>query len=123
MLKRFIKYIDKKRLILNAEKSKVFEKGRGRTKKREAVRRRNRKGKKNEFSKLHYVKEWQRNGERCNRKTEKTDYKKQTRIIGEKIFADDYERRVRIFNALRSMVLYGTKIRRWEKRWKRGWIK
>lgn len=114
MMKKFKRYIDKKGLTLSAGKLKVmvFEKGRGRTKRREwkwgeeeieEVREMNYLGYiiKNGGAEKHII-------ERMRRAMVAM---KQTWSIGERIFADDYERRIKMFNALvGSVVLYGAEI-------------
>lgn len=114
MIKRFKKYIDKKGLTLSAEKLKVivFEKGRGRTKRREWKWGEEEVEEIKEMTYLDYI--IQKNGgtekhivERMRRAMVAM---KQTWSIGERIFADDYVR-IKMFNALvRSVALYGAEI-------------
>ncbi|XP_011637362.1 trichohyalin-like [Pogonomyrmex barbatus] len=115
MMKRFRKYIQKKDLLLSPGKSKVlvFERGRGRRGKREW-----RWGEEDieevkEMKYLGYI--IQKNG-RAERYLEERMKRamiamKQTWSIGEKLFKNDFERRMKMFNALvESIALYGAEI-------------
>jgi len=118
MIKRFRKYIEKKGLSLSSDKSKVmvFEKGRGRAKKREW-----KWGDKNleevkEIRYLGYI--LQKNGgaekqirERMRRAMIAM---KRTWSIGERIFKEDYRRRIMMFESLvGSVALFGAEIWGW----------
>ncbi|XP_067211780.1 uncharacterized protein [Linepithema humile] len=120
MIKRFKKYLEKKDLILSPKKSKVmvFERERGRVKKKDW-----RWGKESieevkEMRYLGYI--MQKNGgaekhimERIRRATIAM---KMTWSIGERVFRDDYIRRIKMFNALvGSIALYGAEIWGWNK--------
>lgn len=73
MMKKFKRYIDKKGLTLSAGKLKVmvFEKGRGRTKRREWKWGEEEIEEVKEIPRLHYKERW--SGETHNRKNEKSD--------------------------------------------------
>jgi len=118
MLRRFKRFLEKRNMILSAEKSKilVFEDGRGRKKKREW-----RWGEENieevkEIKYLGYI--LQKNGGTEKQITERfkkaTIAMKKTWSIGERLFKDDYERRVKMFDALvGSVALYGAEVWGW----------
>lgn len=101
ILRRFKRYLEKRNMILSAEKSKilVFEDGRERKKKREW-----RWGEENieevkEIKYLGYI--LQKNGGTEKQITERfkkaTIAMKKTWSIGERLFKDNYERRVKMF--------------------------
>lgn len=75
MMKKFKRYIDKKELTLSAGKSKVmvFEKGRGRTKRREWKWGEEEIEKVKEMNYLGYIIKERWSGETHNRKNEKSD--------------------------------------------------
>lgn len=120
MIKRFKKYLEKKDLILSPEKSKVmvFERGRGRVKKRDWRWGEESIEEVKEMRYLGYI--MQKNGgaekhimERIRRATIAM---KMTWSIGERLFRDDYIRRMKMFNALvGSIALYGAEIWGWNK--------
>lgn len=118
MMKRLKKYIEKRGLMLNSEKSKVmvFEKGRSSARRREWKWGEDNIEEVKEIRYLGYI--VQRNGgadkhiiERLRRATIAL---KITWSLGERIFKKDYERRMKMFNALvGSVALYGTEIWDW----------
>lgn len=111
MMKRLKKYIERKGLILSTEKSKVmvFEKGRSRIGKREW------KWGKEDVEEVKGIKylgyTMQKNGaeEHIKERIRKTMIAmKMSWSIGERIFKDDYRRRMKMFEALvGSVALYG----------------
>lgn len=118
MMRRFEKYIEKKGLILSPDKSKVivFEKGRGRLKKREWSWREEEIEEVKEIRYLGYI--MQKNG--GNEKHIKERFRRATLAmnqawsIGERLFKDDFGRRMKMFIALMSSVaLYGAEIWGW----------
>lgn len=114
MMKKFKRYIDKKGLTLSAGKSKVmvFEKGRGRTKRREWKWGEEEIEEVKEMNYLGYIiKNGGAEKHIIERKRRAMVAMKQTWSIGERIFADDYERRIKMFNALvGSVALYRAEI-------------
>ncbi|XP_025998026.2 trichohyalin-like [Solenopsis invicta] len=118
MMKRFRKYLEKKELSLSADKSKVlvFENGRGRRKKREWKWKEENIEKVKEIRYLGYT--LQKNGgaekhtrERLRRATIAM---KRTWSIGERIFKEDFRRRIKMFEALvGSVALYGAEVWGW----------
>lgn len=133
MIKRFKRYLERKCLKLSPEKSKmlVFENGKGRGKRREWYWGGEEIEEVKEISYLGYV--MQKNGgsekhieERMRRAMIAM---KHTWSIGERLFKEDFERRMKMFGALvRSIALYGAEIWGWKKeekieRIKRKYIK
>jgi len=122
MMRRLKKYIDKKGLILSPEKSKVmvFERERGKSRKREWKWGEEEVEEVKEIRYLGYI--MQKNGgaekhieERLRRAVIAM---KQTWSIGERLFKEDFVRRVKMFDALvGSVALYGGGER------KKGWTK
>lgn len=119
MLKRFRRYLSKKRLTLNVEKSKiiVFENGKGRKKRREWRWREEIIEEVTEIKYLEYI--MQKNGGAEKHVIERFKRAmiamKKTWSIGEKIFGNDYKRREKMFDALvGSVALYGAEIWGWK---------
>lgn len=115
MMKRLKKYIEKRGLMLNSEKSKVmvFEKRRGSARRREWKWGEDNIEEVKEMRYLGYI--VQRNGGAEKHITERlrraTIALKITWSLGERIFKKDYERRMKMFDALvGSVALYGTEI-------------
>lgn len=115
MMKRLKKYIEKRGLMLNSEKSKVmvFEKGRGSARRREWKWGEDNIEEVKEMRYLGYI--VQRNGGAEKHITEilrrATIALKITWSLGERIFKKDYERRMKMFDALvGSVALYETEI-------------
>lgn len=118
MMKKLKKYIEKRGLMLNSEKSKVmvFEKGRGSARRREWKWGEDNIEEVKEMRYLGYI--VQRNGGAEKHITERlrraTIALKITWSLGERIFKKDYERRMKMFDALvGSVALYGTEIWGW----------
>lgn len=118
MIKRFKRYLEKKNMLLSTEKLKilVFEEGRGRKIKREWKWG---EGSIEEVKEIKYLGcILQKNGgtekQILERVKTATIAMKKTWSIGEKLFKDDYGRRVKMFDALvGSVALYGAEIWRW----------
>jgi len=115
MLRRFRRYLTRKRLTLNVEKAKiiVFENGRGRRKKREWKWGEESIEEVTEIKYLGYT--MQKNGGAEKHVMERFKkamiVMKKTWSIGEKLFANEYKRRERMFDALvGSVALYGAEI-------------
>ncbi|XP_039313476.1 protein CROWDED NUCLEI 1-like [Solenopsis invicta] len=118
MMKRFRKYLEKKELSLSADKSKVlvFENRRGRRKKREWKWKEENIEEVKEIRYLGYT--LQKNGgtekhtrERLRRATIAM---KRTWSIGERIFKEDFRRRIKVLEALvGSVALYGAEVWGW----------
>lgn len=118
MMRRFKRYLEKKKMTLSTEKSKilVFEDGRGRKKKREWKWEEEDIEEVREIKYLGYM--MQKNGgsekhlaERFKRASVAM---KKTWSIGEKVFKDDFGRRMKMFEALvGSVALYGAEIWGW----------
>lgn len=115
MMKRMRKYLERKRLILSEEKSEVmvFEKGRGRMKKRKWLWEDKEIEEVKEVKYLGYI--LQKNGRSEGQLRE--GYRKaviamkSTWSIGERIFKKDYKRRMKMFRALvNSVAFYGAEI-------------
>lgn len=120
MMRRLKKYIERKGLILSTQKSKVmiFEKARGRAGKREWKWDEENIEEVKEMRYLGYI--LQKNGgaekhvlERMRRATIAM---KLTWSIGERLFRENYERRIKMFDALvGNVALYGAEIWGWKK--------
>lgn len=118
MLNRLEKFLRSKKLDLSSEKSKilVFGKGRGKAKKREWYWKGQRM---EEVKEIKYLGFWmQKNGgaelHLKDRRKKTMLAMKETWRIGEKIFKDNFEKRMKLFDALvRSVALYGTEIWGW----------
>lgn len=119
MMKRFRRFLEKKKMTMSTEKSKiiVFEKSRGRAKKREWKH----DGK--EIEEVKEMKYWgylmQKSGAADRhireRKAKAIMAMKSAWSIGEKISKDSYERRIKMFGALaESERLYGAKVWGWK---------
>jgi len=126
MMRRLKKYIDKKRLILSPEKSKVmvFERGRGKLRKREWKWEEEEVKEVKEIRYLGYIMQKNRGVKKHieERLRRAVIAMKQTWSIGERLIKEDFVRRVKMFNALvGSMALYGAEI--WGGKRKKGWTK
>lgn len=120
MLKRFKKFLDKRELRLNPEKTKimVFEKGRGRAKKREWKWEEEKLEEVKEIRYLGYIVQKNGGAEKhiMERKKKAMIAMKKTWSIGERIFKEDYIRRMKMFEALvESVGLFGAEIWGWRK--------
>jgi len=120
MMSRFKKYLRKKELMLSPEKSKVvvFEKGKGKTRKREWKWGEEKIEEVKEIRYLGYI--MQKNGGAEKHVVERMRRSmiamKQTWSIGERLFKEDYRRRMMMYNALvGSVALYGAEIWGWKK--------
>ena len=115
MIRRFGKYLERKGLQLNAEKSKVliFHKGRGKKKREEWGWQGHSLEEVKEFKYLGY--NFQKNG---GREMHIREVIKKARIamaqiwgIGQTMFKNNFERRMRIFRSIvKSILLYASKI-------------
>lgn len=117
MLRKFSKCLKKKKLTMSADKTKIrgFEKGRGRVKRREW---------KEDREELEEVKEYlgyimQKNGTTKRhireRKAKATTAMNSAWSIGERVFKENYERRIKMFGALvESVGLYGAEVWGWK---------
>lgn len=118
MMRRFKRYLEKKNMILSTEKSKilVFEDGRGRKKKREWKWGEEDIEEVKEIKYLGYV--MQKNGGPEKQITDRfkraTVAMKKTWSIGERLFRDDFIKRMKMFDTLvGSVALYGAEIWGW----------
>lgn len=118
MLKRFKKYLKKKEMLLSTEKTKilVFENGKGR--KREWKWEEEILEEVKEMKYLGYI--MQKNGGAVKQIEERRRRAivamKSTWSIGERIFKDNYKRRIKMFGALvESVGLFGAEIWGWKK--------
>lgn len=117
MIRRLKRYLEKKKLILSAEKSKVmvFEKSK-RKEKREWMLKDKRIEEVKEIKYLEYI--LQKNG---RQEQLKENFRKammamkSTWSIGERLFKKDFRRRMKMFKLVKSVTLYGAEI------W--GWLK
>lgn len=121
MLKRFKKFLDKRELRLSSEKTKimVFEKGRGRTKKREWKWEEEKLEEVKEIRYLGYIVQKNGGAEKhiIERKKKAMIAMKKTWSIGERIFKEDYIRKMKMFEALvESVGLFGAEIWGWRKK-------
>ncbi|XP_039313601.1 uncharacterized protein LOC113005705 [Solenopsis invicta] len=117
MMKRFRKYLEKKELSLSADKSKVlvFENGRGRRKKREWKWKKENIEEVKEIRYLGYMLQKKESAEKHTReRLRRVIAMKRTWSIEERIFKEDFRRRIKIFEALvRSVALYGAEVWDW----------
>jgi len=118
LMKRFERYIERKGLSISPDKSKVmvFEKSRGRLKKREWRWKEEKVEEVREIRYLGYI--LQKNGGVEKHVTERirraTIAMKQTWSIGERLFKENFGRRMKMFQALAgSVALYGAEIWGW----------
>lgn len=119
MMKRFKKFLEKKGLILSPEKSKVlvFEKGKGAKRKREWKWEEEKLEEVRELRYLGYI--LQKNGRAEKQIKERmrkaTIAMKRTWSIGERIFRDNFSRRMKAFDSLvGSVALYGAEVWGWQ---------
>ena len=118
MLKRFKRYLERKNLMLSTEKSKilVFEKGGGRRRKGTWEWGEEKIEEVKEIKYLGYTMQKNGGAERHieERMRKATIAMKQTWGIGERLFKEDYERRMRMFDSLvGSIALYGAEVWGW----------
>lgn len=120
MLRRFKKYLEKKSLILSSEKTKVmvFEKRKGRTKKRRWKWGEEELEEVKEFSYLGYIMQKNGGAEKhiLERRKKAMITMKKTWSIGERLFREGYIRRMKMFEALvESVSFFGAEIWGWRK--------
>lgn len=120
MLRRFKKYLEKKKMILSAEKTKilVFENGNGKKKSREWNWGDEKLEEVKEIRYLGYI--LQKNGgvekQMRERKRKAVIAMKSTWSIGERIFRNNFDRRMKMFTSLvESVGLFGAEIWGWKK--------
>lgn len=117
MMKRLRKFLEKIGLSLSPEKSKVIEKGRGRLRKRKWQWGEEEIEEAKEIKYLGYILQKNGGAEKhiCERVKRTIIAMKKTWSIGERLFRDNFMRRMKMFESLvESVALYGPEIWGWQ---------